>query len=791
MELNPVRHRKCDEGFTLKRIRVTVTGRVQGVGFRPLVYRYATRLGLVGWVANTSTGVIIEVEGDPPKIERFITLLKTEPPPQAEITNIDITSLPLKHEREFKILPSITQAHVKTQVSPDIATCGDCLRELFDPNDRRYLYPFINCTNCGPRFTIVKDIPYDRHNTTMAKFKMCHACQSEYDDPLTRRFHAQPNACPVCGPQVTLIQPSNPNLCVRGVEAIKQTIQLLKAGKIVAIKGLGGFHLACDATNELAVKVLRGRKYREDKPFALMAKDLSTIRKYCEVSPEEEQLLRSPKAPIVLLRRRSDPVVPKIADSVAPNNRYLGFMLPYTPLHHLLFHNSPLTVLVMTSGNISDEPIAYENDDAITRLRGVAEYFLIHDRDIHVRCDDSVTRIFAPTGKEFIIRRSRGYVPAPISVPVEFTHTILACGAELKNTFALAHEAEVIMSHHIGDLENLETLTAFTTGVEHFKKLFDIEPQLIAYDLHPDYLSTKYAYELYNKAPQAYRLVPVQHHHAHIASCMADNMLDNHKVIGVAFDGTGLGTDGTLWGGEFLLADYGGFKRVAHFRYVPLVGGEQAIKQPWRIAMAYLYQIYGDDMLALEIDFVQRMERSKYKVLKNMIDKGINSPLSSSVGRLFDAVASLIGVRDTINYEGQAAIELEMIASEADNIRVMSYEYGVDDRTDVWVIDSSPIITGVVTDLQRKVPVDVIAGKFHSTVAKIILHVCEKIRTRYGVNEVALSGGVFQNMLLLGQVFKLLTDAGFRVYIHSRVPTNDGGIALGQVMVANFQKKEV
>ena len=543
------------------RLHIQIKGKVQGVGFRPTVYRYAVQRKLTGWVSNTSTGVIIEVQGTKAHIEGFIETLKKFPPSRAEITALQITEIQPKKEANFKVLSSIPGKGMKTRISPDIAVCKDCLEELLDSKDRRYLYPFINCTNCGPRFTIIKNIPYDRPNTTMKKFKMCKSCQNEYDNPSDRRFHAQPNACGVCGPKMQLV--TSNQLPVTSQNPIKEAARLLKEGKIVAIKGLGGFHLACDALNDKAVKTLRNRKYREDKPFALMAKDLKTIKQYCGVSQEEEKLLLSWKSPIVILRK--SPLVfgeniqggkKPISKHVAPNNNYLGFILPYTPLHHMLF--SKLSILVMTSGNISDEPIAYDNDEAMKRLQDIADYFLIHNRDIYIRSDDSVTRIFPPTKKEFILRRSKGYVPDPIKYQIsntKYQKCILAVGGHSKNTFAIAKGDEVILSHHIGDMENVETYNSFVKGIEHFKKLLEVEPQIIAHDLHPEYFSTQYAKQLATRH-SSLTTIPVQHHHAHIASVMADNLLDNRKVIGIAFDGTGLGSDGNLWGGEFLIADY-------------------------------------------------------------------------------------------------------------------------------------------------------------------------------------------------------------------------------------------
>ncbi|MDD5454880.1 MAG: carbamoyltransferase HypF [Candidatus Ratteibacteria bacterium] len=778
------------------RLRIKIQGKVQGIGFRPTVYRYATQNKLTGWVSNTSSGVIIEVQGTKVHVENFISALKKSPPSRSEIADIQVTEIKPVKENQFKVLSSISGKEMKTRISPDIAVCKDCLKELFDKEDRRYLYPFINCTNCGPRFTIIKNIPYDRPNTTMKKFKMCKSCQSEYDNPSDRRFHAQPNACEICGPEVKLVNSLGFRVESKGIKAIEKTTKLLKEGKIVAIKGLGGFHLACDALNDKAVKTLRSRKYREDKPFALMAKDLKTIKKYCEVSPEEEKFLLSWKSPIVLLKRKSNTPYPvsliPISNYVAPNNKYLGFMLPYAPLHHLLFkseiRNPKSEILVMTSGNISDEPIAYENEEALVRLKNIADYFLLHDRDIYIRSDDSVTRIFPPTKKEFILRRSKGYTPDPISIHTPYPLSripILACGAHSKNTFAILKGDEVILSHHIGDMENAETYNSFVNGIEHFKKLLEVEPQIIAHDLHPEYFSTQYAKNL-SSVNCHLSSVPIQHHHAHIASVMADNMLRNQKVIGIAFDGTGLGSDGNLWGGEFLLADYKDFKRVGHFKYIPLPGGEKAIKEPWRIAFSELYSIFGNKLWKLDINFVKKLDKGKCKILQKMLDSGVNAPLTSSMGRLFDAVASLIGIRNTVNYEGQAAIELEMILTEdrKQKSEVRNYKYTIKKENNIYIIDMEETIKGIIEDLKKRLSKEIISLKFHNTIVGLIVDMAKKIRKETGLKEVALGGGVFQNMFLLTNAYKELKKAGLKVYIHEKVPTNDGGLSLGQAVIA-------
>ena len=768
-----------------KRLKILVEGRVQGVGFRPTVYRYALERNLGGWITNTASGVVIEIEGDKSQTDDFLRALKSSPPPQADISRISVSDVEPKNETEFVILPS-EQGEVKTQVSPDLAVCRDCKMELFAPQNRRYRYPFINCTNCGPRFTIVKGIPYDRPKTTMMKFTMCPECNREYHDPMNRRFHAQPNACPVCGPHVFLMKTGETSHVYKKDEAIRETIRLLKQGDIVAIKGLGGFHLACDATNDNAVQKLRNKKYRYDKPFALMAKDPETINKYCEVSTQEEELLISAKSPIVLLKKRRNIPENPISDAVAPQNQYLGFMLPYTPLHLLLFERD-LSVLVMTSGNASQEPLCFDNEEALERLRTIADFFLFHDRDIFTRCDDSVTRIFTPTQKEMLIRRSRGYAPSPLPSPIPVPKPVLAFGGHLANTFALARENEIVLSHHIGDLENLEALNAFEQGIDHYKKLFEIEASILACDMHPEYLSTKFAHEL-AASDTRYILMPIQHHHAHIASCMADNMVPNQKVIGVAFDGSGYGADGTIWGGEFLIADYKEFERVCHLKCLPLPGGEMAIKEPWRMAAVYLDDTFGEKFLEEDIEFVKRLDIARWRNLKNMMVQGFNSPLTSSMGRLFDAVSALAGIRSSINYEGQAAIELEMAISDDETADI--YEYAIKKESGISIIHAEQIISGVVRDLFLNIPVGIISIKFHNTISLLILDVCQRVRSETKINTVALSGGVFQNIFLLVNTRRLLTENNFHLLIHSHVPPNDGGIALGQAAIAAALTKE-
>jgi len=752
--------------------KIDIRGIVQGVGFRPFVYNLARQYHLLGYVRNDASGVSIEVEGEKSRIEKFIAKIETEFPPLAVIFEIKSYDIEPVGYDDFIIRDSDDHEEKFVPISPEISTCSDCLAELFDPNDPRYRYPFINCTNCGPRLTIVKDIPYDREYTTMASFKMCKMCQGEYDDPNNRRFHAQPNACPACGPSLTLLNDKLEKVNVYDI--ISEVCNLLKDGKIIAIKGLGGYHLGCDAMNSDAVNRLRSRKFREHKPFAMMVKNIETAKRMCYVNKDEETLLTTPIRPVVLLKKKPDCPV---TEGVAPHQKYHGIMLPYTPLHHLIIEESGL-VLVMTSGNISSEPIVYRDEEAFNGLKNIADFYCIHNREIHIRTDDSVSRIWRG-GNGIVLRRARGLAPFPIVLNFKFQEKVLACGAELKNAFCLTRDNFVFMSHHIGDLENLETLTAFEQGIEHFKRIFNITPTLIAYDIHPDYLATKYALAI-EDIPK----IGIQHHHAHIASCMVDNEI-NGEVIGVSFDGTGYGPDGTIWGGEFLICGFGEYKRVGHLEYAPLTGGERAIKEPWRMAASYLYKVYQDRMFDLDINFVKELDGHKWAIIKKMIDKGINSPMTSSMGRLFDGVSALAGIRKEIYYEGQAAIELEMIADDG----MGGYQFDLKEFNDKTLVLIEPIIKGIVSDLEYGVDVESISSKFHNTIAEIILNMSLKIRKHYRLNRVALSGGVFQNSLLLEKTYVLLDRNDFKVFTHHRVPPNDGGISLGQAVIANERTK--
>ncbi|WP_328817652.1 carbamoyltransferase HypF [Nonomuraea cypriaca] len=737
----------------LKRVDVHVEGIVQGVGFRPFVHSLASRLGLAGQVRNDVDGVHIEVEGAHTELEEFLTALERDAPALSEIEAVTVVSGTPAGHTGFTIAASDPRGRPHALVSADSATCDDCLRELADPADRRHRYPFINCTDCGPRFTIVRGVPYDRPRTTMAGFAMCAACAAEYHDPGDRRFHAQPTCCPACGPRLRLLDARGADLCG---DPVSCAVHLMRGGRVVAVKGLGGFHLAVPAAHEEAAAALRGRKHREDKPFAVMVADLAQARLLCQVDDTAAGLLTSRARPIVLLPRL--PGAP-VAPSVAPANRSLGLMLPYTPLHHLLLAELA-EPMVLTSGNVCDEPIAHEDADALTRLGGIADAFLIHDRAIHVRADDSVVRPIS--GEVSVLRRARGYAPEPLTLRRPAPRPVLACGAELKSTFCLVKERRAFVSQHIGDLENHETLRSFAEAVDHFRRLFDLRPQIVAHDLDPAYLSTRYAMEL-----PGVELTGVQHHHAHIASCLADNG-DPGPVIGVAFDGLGHGPDGTLWGGEFLRADLTSFDRLGHLAHVPMPGGATAVRQPWRMAAAYLRHDHPG------LDVVRRHADRWSDVLAG------GGPLTSSAGRLFDAVAALLGVRDTSTYEGQAAIELEQHADPAETgAYPASLGHG-----DLVVVQVADLVRAAAADLAAGAGTHAIAGRFHNGLADAVARTCTVLRDTTGLTAVALSGGVFQNVLLVERTVRLLRAAGFRVLRHVRVPANDGGISLGQAAVA-------
>ncbi len=733
------------------------------MGFRPFVHRLASQHGLCGFVRNQPSGVLIEVEGDDGSLDRFLAELTTQPPPLAHIDEVHWVSQRPRGDPLFRIEPSVSEGNGLISHSPDIATCDDCLAELFDPGDRRYRYPFLNCTNCGPRFTIIRSAPYDRERTTMKSFPLCDACLAEYLDPQNRRFHAEPIACPACGPRLQALDAegkliSSDTPFAEGVAALRQ-------GKILAIKGLGGYHLACLASDEQVVAELRHRKHRDEKPFALMVRGLVEARHISELSPAEETLLTSRQRPIVLLRRKDEV---DIASAVAPGNRSFGLMLPYTPLHHLLLGAVAPMPLVMTSGNRSDEPIAYGDADARERLTGVADIFLTHNRPIHMRCDDSVTRVIF--GSEMPTRRSRGYAPQSLNLPFSCKRPTLALGGQLKATFALGRDRSAILSHHLGDLDQYEAHRAYVEAIAHYERLFGFHPQILAHDLHPDYASTRYATE-----QGALVRLEIQHHSAHVASCMAEHGL-NEPVIGVAFDGTGYGTDQAVWGGEFLVGDYRAFRRAAHLRYVALPGGDQAIREPWKMALAHI-----TDARQEFSGFQEEISASSRAGVLQLIERRFNTPMTSSVGRLFDAVAALAGGRRRVSYEGQAAIELEALSSDVTSDGVYSFEI---EPGSCLVIDTRPIIAGVVDDLRQSRSLAIIGRRFHSTLVEVIAQVCGRLADETGLSTVALSGGVFMNALLTYETVERLTRDGFRVYRHQQVPTNDGGLCLGQLAIA-------
>ena len=752
------------------RSRARVEGVVQGVGFRPFVHRLAGELELDGFVRNDERGVLVEVEGEPERVERFLARLRDDAPPLALVERVLAEAVaPQAAGAGFLIVPSEGRGPPAALVSADVATCEDCLAELFDPADRRFRYPFLNCTNCGPRFTIVRGVPYDRSRTTMAGFTMCAACRAEYDDPADRRFHAQPTACPDCGPKLSIAREGDP---------LAVAVAALLAGQVVAVKGLGGFHLACRADDEAAVAALRARKHREDKPFALMVPTVAAARELVVLGAEEEALLRGRERPIVLAPRREGAAV---AAAVAPHARELGVMLPYTPLHHLLLADAA-TPLVMTSGNVSDEPIAYEDADALERLGGIADLFLLHDRPIHMRTDDSVVRVMGShPPRPLMLRRARGHVPASLALPQPAARPVLACGAELKSTFCLAKGARAWVSHHIGDLANLETLRSFIAGVEHFERLFDVRPELVAHDLHPEYLSTKYALER-----EATAHVAVQHHHAHLAACLAEHG-EPGPAIGAIFDGTGYGLDGTIWGGELLAGGLDGFERAGHLWPVRLPGGEQAVRQPWRMACAWLQEALGDEPPPLA-----GIAPKRWGAVAALARSGLSAPETTSMGRLFDAVAALCGIRTEIHYEGQAAIELEAAAEPGQHGR---YELplaapdgdpltGRPGAAGGLVLDARPTVLAVAADVARGTSAGVVSARFHDTVAAATAEACAVAASARGLDTVVLSGGVFLNRRLLEGAMTELRRVGLRVLVPERLPPGDGGIAFGQAAVA-------
>ena len=770
------------------RLKIVIHGAVQGVGFRPFVYKLAAEIHVNGWVANTSQGVFIEAEGTKETLDRFFLRLQKEIPPRAFIQSLEFSFLdPIGFEK-FEIRESDTTGAKTTIILPDIAPCPDCLKDIFNPSNRRYLYPFTNCTNCGPRFSIIEALPYDRQNTSMKKFEMCPECRTEYESPLDRRFHAQPNACPACGPQVQLWDTDGKKLNEQH-DALVQAASAIEAGKIVAVKGIGGFHLMVDARNDVAVNRLRGRKHREEKPFALMFPSLENVKKECEVDELEERLLLSPESPIVLLRRiqksgdrrqnkyngnKIDPsnfhLPSSISTSVAPNNPYLGCMLPYSPLHHILMGQLGFPV-VATSGNLSDEPICTDEVEALERLHEIADIFLIHNRPIVRHVDDSIVRVMM--GRELVLRRARGYAPLPITiVGPQHVVPLLAVGAHLKNTIALTSDSNVFISQHIGDLETKESLDAFHRVITDFQKMYNTTPGYIVCDLHPDYLSSKFA------RGTGIPLLGVQHHEAHIASCMAENQLEG-DVLGISWDGTGYGHDGTIWGGEFLLATKTSFERVATFRPFRLPGGEKAIKEPRRTALGMLYELFGDEVFhRQDLPTLQAFTSAELELINQMLLKKVNAPITTSVGRIFDAVASLIGLQQKVNYEGQAAMELEFLTQNMESEEY--YPYKINEAQNVKLVNWQSILEGILVDMKNHIGHSFISTKFHNTLVEIIITIAKKI----GRPRVVLSGGCFQNRYLTERVVKRLQEENYRPYWHQRVPPNDGGIALGQIYAA-------
>jgi hydrogenase maturation protein HypF len=765
----------------LRREALTVRGVVQGVGFRPFIYRLASEEGLGGFIGNDTSGVTIEIEGPAARVEAFRSRLRSEAPPLSRIDSVTARATEPIGETTFRIILSDASGQVSTGIPADAATCANCLRELLDPGDRRYRYPFLNCTNCGPRFTITRRIPYDRPQTSMARFKMCAACQAEYDDPTNRRFHAQPNACPVCGPRVWLVAPDGAEIASK--DPVAGTIDRLMAGEIVAIKGIGGFHLAVDATNQDAVMRLRERKHRYGKPLAIMVRDLDAARNLCELTAAEESLLITVARPIVLAHRRQGC---RIADAVAPGIPWLGVFLPYAPLQHLLFADSRVTALVMTSANLSEEPIAIENDEALARLGQIADAFLMHDREILQRCDDSVMALV--DGAPQLIRRARGFVPLAIPLPFD-APPLVAVGGHLKNVFALARGRFAYQSQHLGDLENITGLDFFRESLAHLMRTFEIEPQFVVHDMHPGYLSTNWAKEW--AAERGLPLIAVQHHHAHIAACMAEHSLAG-PVVGLSLDGTGYGTDGRIWGGEVLICGIDGpdpasFDRFAHLDYVPMPGGEKAIREPWRMALGALHAA-GFDVESPEVIALLGAKPQEVRVLRRMIERGFNTPLTSSLGRLFDAAAAVVLGRGVVDYEAQAAIELEGAA--VDEPDVLDRGYSLEfvfrnwDAHEPAHIATARLWHELLQDLRAGIGKPQIAARFHAGVAAAFIRAAASARAATGIQQVALSGGCMHNRRLMRLLRTGLEAEGFQVFQHRQVSPGDGGLSYGQAVVA-------
>jgi hydrogenase maturation protein HypF len=764
-------------------VHISLRGAVQGVGFRPFVFRLASEIGLNGWIKNSGQGVFIEVEGDRNDVDLFLYRVRAEKPRNAFISSFEYCYLDVLGYSSFEIVGSESSDFKVAVILPDIAICPDCLRELFDPHDRRYLYPFINCTNCGPRFSIITSLPYDRKNTTMADFTMCEECRREYEDPTNRRFHAQPNACPKCGPHVELWNKTG-EIISSDHEAISSAADFVRNGSILALKGIGGFHLIADARNDNAVRTLRHRKMREEKPFAIMVDSIETAKRICVMSDPERDILLSPESPIVLLKNRDCSMV---SPSVAPNNPYLGIMLPYTPLHHLLMKDLAFPV-VATSGNRSDEPICTDEREALKRLSGIADFFLVHNRRIARHVDDSIVKFVG--NRPMMIRRARGYAPLPILMREDSKQRppILSVGAHLKNTVALVIDENIFVSQHVGDLDSLEAQNAFKQTCADLQDLYQVKIAVVAHDAHPDYSSTVYAQQMHKP------LFAVQHHIAHIASCIAENEISG-PVLGVAWDGTGYGYDHTIWGGEFFVVDGKTFERYASFKKFPLPGGEEAIRESRRAALGVLFEVFGNDLQELVDErILNKFSSHELSIFLSMLMKGINSPLTSSAGRLFDAAASITGVRDISKFEGQSAMEFEY-AINGETLEE-SYPFvvnefksnpGNDFMTPSHIIDWEQIVLNLLYDVRKMVPVKYISAKFHNAMARVVV----EIARRAGIKKVVLSGGCFQNKYLSEKTIALLTEEGFQPYWHQRIPPNDGGISLGQAYITMTKLKPI
>ena len=752
-----------------KRRVIDVYGIVQGVGFRPFIYNLAIKNNLTGYVNNNSNGVVIDVQGEEDNLKTFTIELSKNPPLLSKINKVNITEKKVNQEyKDFYIKISEKNFNPTTYISPDYAICDKCKTEIFDKDNKRYRYPFTNCTCCGPRFSIIKMLPYDRGLTTMNEFEMCESCKDEYNNPTNRRFHAQPNACPKCGP-VVFLSKSNGEI-IKCEDPLIEFGKLIKEGNIIAVKGLGGFNLTCDAKNEDAIRLLRERKERPRKPLAVMMRDIDVVKKYCDLNKEEEKILLSNKRPIVLLKKKKKYNLPS---NLAPNNKRLGVMLPHTPLHYLLFDKN-IDILVMTSGNISGEPIIYKNNEALEKLNNIAHYYLLNNRDIYMSIDDSVTRVIK--GSERVIRSARGYSPKSIFKSTK--GEILALGSELKNTISVSNKNDIFMSQYIGDLKNIETTNNFERVISHYLKIYSIKPKIIVYDMHPSFVYRDINLKESLKLNSDVNIVETQHHHSHVASCMVENDI-NEKVIGIVYDGTGYGDDKKIWGGEFLLCDRKEYVRIGHLQYFNLPGGESAIKNPWKIALSLLYKVYDEDFF----EYVPNHLKSRsISVIKNIIDKKINSPETSSIGRLFDGISALIGLIEEISFEGEAAIILENKSNEE---IINSYKYNIDEGEDIYIIKFNEIIKGIVNDIRKKVSNDVISAKFHNTVVEFTVDMAKRIRKKTKINKVILTGGVFQNEILLDKTIVKLIENDFEVITHKTIPCNDSGISLGQLVIAN------